>query len=270
MKSIRSFVCVLLALLLAALSACGTPPAPPTAESLLAEMGEKIAAEPSLSVAVQGSLALVRTDPETGDVGLDMDLDLSGEMIRQPMILHVSGSAGLDLMGMDMDLPLEIYAREQDGGFDSYTNVMGLWMHQRVATDGSGLGGDLSVPAEWGRDARLAEETEIVNGRAAYRIDMTVTGEMFAAAAGRLADTAEDIAWGLAAADTTLWIDRETQLPLRQTLSITAPIRSGELSIQALSLVIDYTGFGAVSGIDIPPEALSTPELGSLPGSIFG
>ena len=275
-------VLALTLLLLLVLSGCGKKeapapeptPEPVTAATLLRDMNERLREQGSATAEVQAALSFTADNGgETMAFPLDMALTL--DMIFEPLQYHAAGSAGMAYMGMDMELPLEVYARQQDGSLCTYVNVLDRWMRQSVETgEGSGLpaltGVDLSE--EILAAAVLSEEPERVLDRDARRIDLTVTGSMLQKALSAVDSEAsaemDRIDWDGVSVSCVFWIDPETGLPVRQSIKTTAPIRGGEVSIDKLELLIDYTGFGCVSGITIPEEALNAPD-GTMPNNIM-
>ena len=271
MKSGKKIPALALAVLLAlaALTGCGKKAAPApepeivTAASLLRDMNDRMREQGSASADVQASLSF-SLQAEDGTVAFPLDLALSMDMIFEPIQYHAKGSAGMTLMGMDVDLPLEFYAQQQDDSVCTYVNVLDAWMQQSVDfTEGNHpleLAG-MDLPEEILSAAVLAEEPEEVLGRTAWRIDLPIRGSMLRDVFSTLEEDAKEAAdridWDSVRIECAFWVEQETGLPVRQSVTLASPIRGEEASIDKLELLIDYTGFGCVSGITIPPEALN-------------
>ena len=277
-KTIAVFLACLL--VLGALSGCGSrkAPEPPTAASLLKEAAEKQAAADSAAGTVQGKVALA-TKQSGIKMEIKMDLDLDFEAMRAPIAVHAGGNIGLSLLGMDADLPMELYALEEDGELAAYIKVMDSWMQQRTAkpaeTQTANMDSILALTGAITDTAVLQEATEEIRGVQAYRIDGTITGEMLqpilaeAASSGELSSDALSLLDDLQL-EATMWLDTETGLPLREEVRLASPWElKNEASFSALDLLIDFTGFGTVSGVTVPPEAKDAPQVDSVLESLF-
>lgn len=226
-------------------------PEPLTAASLLAEVQENLLRQGGVQAEIQGSLDYVVAERE-----LRLDLALHGESGASPLTLHAEGTAGMDSRGITMDVPLELYALEQEGGAVIYLNVLGEWTKKSVpgSLSGASGGNELLQSA-----AVLREGREMVNGHSCYRLDIPVTAQMLSQASRGLALTAPESGPELRS---TLWVDGESRLPVRLSLSLTEPVVSGDLDLRELELLLDLSAFGPVEGLTPPPQALNAPELG--------
>ncbi len=271
MKKLWTAVC-LGAALLTLLAGCGAKkaPEPPTAASLLREMSESLAQTASSVSRVQGS-AVMKGQAGGESAELRLDLAMNCETVREPVVIHAAGTMGLAAMGMDMDLPVEFYSAEEGGELAVYIKVLDTWMQQRTAgPPAEELPEAGALLEELSKNAVLLEATEEIRGTEAYRIDMTVPGEVPNETAGRLSMPAESrIDWSAVQLNGTVWLDRETKLPLRLSMKLPSPLQSGELTISDLEMLVDYTGFDTVESLAVPPEAKAAPSADSLPEGLL-
>lgn len=257
----------LAAALWALLAGCGVKkaPEPPTAASLLREMGETLSQTASSVSRAQGSVVMSgRAGGENAELRLDLDMDC--ETVREPVLIHAAGTMGIAAMGMDMDMPMEFYSAEEGEELAVYVKVLDTWMQQRTARPPEEeLPEAGALLEELSKNAVLLETAEEIRGTEAYRIDMTVPGAALNETAGLLSMPAEArIDWGAVQLNGTVWLDRETKLPLRVSVKLLSPIQSGELTISGMEILVDYTGFDTVGSLAVPPEAKAAPAADSL------
>ena len=267
------------ALTLTALTACGGKPEPEpeptpepvTAASLLGDMNARLREQGSFSADMQASLTFTVTAGRESPVTFPLDMALTMDAVCEPLQYHAAGSAGMTLLGMDVDLPMEFYAVEDGGALNTYVKVLDAWMHrsaplaegeQAADLTGLDLSGDILAAAV------LAEEPEEVLGRSARRIDLPIRGGALKSIFSALDEVGQaaslEVDWDGAALACTFWVEQDTGLPVRQSVKLTAPIRGEGASIDAMELLVDYTGFGGVSSITVPAEALNAPEESDL------
>ncbi len=267
MKKKWTAVCLAAVLCALPLTGCGAKkaPEPPTAASLLREMSDGLAQTASSVSQTQGSVVM-RGEAGGESLELRLDLAMNCETVREPVTIHAAGTMGFAAMGMDMDMPVEFYSADEGEEMAVYVKVLDTWMQQRTARpSGEELPDPDALLEELSKNAVLLETPEEIRGTEAYRIDMAVSGTALAATAGLLdmpANTGID--WSAVRLDSTFWLDRETKLPLRVSIKSVSPIQSGELTISAMEILVDYTGFDTVNGIAIPPEAKAAPNADSL------
>jgi len=263
-----------LLLLLGLLAGCGVkPPEPPTAASLLREMSENLTAARSCTAAVQGFVDF-RQESDGSAAELRLDADLTADVLREPRLaMHLDGSAGFAILGMDMDLPLEMYLVDEEESMTLYLRVLDSWVKQSVPMPETSSDGEKSVKgmSALAELAVLQEATEQIRDTETYRIDMTVTGDMLLSAIKGAGQGSGSVPLDLSGVKIacTLWLDTETRLPVRQTVTMDTPIAMDGMSIQRFQILADYTGFGTVESIAPPPEAAGAPELENSLGELL-
>ena len=246
-----------------------------TAFSLMEEMGAALSKQDSFTADVTGGLDLgAASHGITLEVGMDFAMGV--EMLRDKGLFHADGTAAVSMLGMDAEMPLELYGRMEEP-LTLYLRVLDAWVKQSTELRGVSLG-DITI-SDWENlreltdNANLREETEEINGRTAYRIDMTLPGALLRSTAGLLGpesgSEADDLDWDSVTLNTVFWIDAETRLPIRQSLWLEGTLSGGSLRLTRLQAQIDYTGFGTVGDIVIPPEALNAPAADSLLDSLI-
>ena len=273
MKRTIAIITALL-VLLGLLAGCGVkPPEPPTAASLLREMSENLAAARSCTAAVQGFVDF-RQEADGSAAELRLDADLTADILREPRLaMHLDGSAGFSLLGMDMDLPLEMYLMDEGTSMTLFLRVLDSWVKQSVPLPETASEGDQALKGVSGlaEHAVLQEATEQIRDTETYRIDMTVTGDMLLEAIRGTGQGSGSVPLDLSGVKIacTLWLDAETRLPVRQTVAMDTPIAMDGVSIQRFQILADYTGFGTVESIAPPPEATGAPELENSLGELL-
>lgn len=270
MNRLRKLVVLLLVLSLSALAAAGCGRKPLTAFSLMEDMGRSLSAQDSFTASVTGGTDLgVASGGVT--MGVKMDFVMDVEMLREPGVFHADGTAAVNMLGMDADMPLEIYGRIGEP-LTLYVKVLDTWFRQQTElNDVSPVDlslSDLKNLQELTDCANLLEETEEIGGHTAYRIDMTLPGSLLKEIAEKLdtdiPDAAESLDWDALTLNAVFWIDTQTRLPVRQSIWFDGDLPGSSLRISRLQAQIDYTGFGTVENIVIPPEALNAPEPDKL------
>lgn len=246
-------------MILSLLTGCGAQGGPsPTAEpltaaALLSEMNENLLRLGGSSAEVRGFMVYAM-----GETDARLELTLGEESTVSPPAIHAAGSVSMSVDGEAMELPVELYALEDESGAALCVNAMGVWVKSSVARAGIAAAdaGALAGNALLRERAVLMEGTESLSGRECRRLEVCITGEMLSKASEGLAVTAPETEPEIKA---VLWVDEANRLPVRLTLTMTKPLSAEGMTIRELELQIDYTGFGAVH-IAPPQEALNAPK----------
>ncbi len=137
---------------------------------------------------------------------------------------------------------------------------MDQWSRQTLPIPSDVLDGmlsrilDLSTDQKVLRYVVLRDEEELVGEKKCYRLDYEICGEELAlpAAAGVSVEGWDELAYTM-----TCWVDAETVLPARVSVSVEGPIGTEEFLLRRGTVLVDFTGFGTVESIVIPPEAFN-------------
>ena len=271
----KRFYRILALLLIAAallLAGCGERPGqapdkkgerlsdPVTAESLMEVVGRRLWRQQSVEFAVQGSFDMAQ-DTGRGMSDLGMDVSFQGELITTEIRLHAAGNLGMNIMGMTMDFPLELYACSESDKLTLCVYAMEEWITESLPVTQEMLDEALSQIPDFSMDEEtlshlvLRPEKELLGDRECYRMDFELRGEEIQADLPE--DLPADQVQGLE--DLTLqasyWVDAQTILPVRMTAGMEGPIEAEGFRFNKAEFVVDFTGFGTVESITIPEEA---------------
>lgn len=306
MKSKRK-IALLIAALLFVLCFAGCGLFAPTAGSLIKKMAENLGKAGSVKAEVlmeyEGSVSYSML---TAPIGINMDFDV--EAVREPVVSHVKGTVDGSLYGFSIDVPLESYARQEDGEYVSYVKISnGAWSRQEPensapesdTAEAAGEGGTSLIDGKTGLallqkiasgeiKVELAEETEMICNKEAYKLDIEIGGEilqqLLEAASEASSEDAVSLPEGLdlsgTAAYVELWIYKEEKLPAQIRIDCAA---LGNTVMQTLLKEEDYNGvtekfelqavfteYNTIDSMEIPEEVLKEAEGSSSEGLFDG
>ena len=286
----------LLAIVIAAAALAGCSFLKPTAIGLIRKMAgnmDKVTSvKSSIVIEYDGS---VNTGFGNLDIGLDADLDM--ESAKSTGVSHVSGTLSGSLFGLSLDMPVESYMQTQENALTTYTSVDGRnWIRkttdpgdnagaQNFKLDGKTILAILTKIKDKEITADLAEETEKIGDRDAYRIDIMVKGDLIgeliraSAASGReQAQALQDIDFSGADVNVVLYIYKDDNMPARVQADCTAlggiliqeQIREEglDLSTERFVVTVDFTEFNTIDSLEIPEEVRSSAVEGDV--DLFG
>ena len=282
----------LLAIVIAAAALAGCSFLKPTAIGLIRKMAgnmDKVTSvKSSIVIEYDGS---VNTGFGNLDIGLDADLDM--ESAKSTGVSHVSGTLSGSLFGLSLDMPVESYMQTQENALTTYTSVDGRnWIRkttdpgdnagaQNFKLDGKTILAILTKIKDKEITADLAEETEKIGDRDAYRIDIMVKGDLIgeliraSAASGReQAQALQDIDFSGADVNVVLYIYKDDNMPARVQADCTAlggiliqeQIREEGLDLSTARFVVtvDFTEFNTIDSLEIPEEVKSSAKEGDV------
>ena len=282
----------LLAIVIAAAALAGCSFLKPTAIGLIRKMAgnmDKVTSvKSSIVIEYDGS---VNTGFGNLDIGLDADLDM--ESAKSTGVSHVSGTLSGSLFGLSLDMPVESYMQTQENALTTYTSVDGRnWIRkttdpgdnagaQNFKLDGKTILAILTKIKDKEITADLAEETEKIGDRDAYRIDIMVKGDLIgeliraSAASGReQAQALQDIDFSGTDVNVVLYIYKDDNMPARAQADCTAlggiliqeQIREEglDLSTERFVVTVDFTEFNTIDSLEIPEEVKSSAKEGDV------
>ena len=236
---------------------------PVTAASIIEVMGRRLWSQQSAEFTIQASFEM---DQNTGRgmQSMAMDVNFQGELITTAIRLHLSGDLGMNIMGMSMDFPMEIYAVHENDALTACLFAMGEWITESFPFDSDDLNEALSQFAGYSPSEEslsrtvLRDEKEMVGDRECFRLDYEIRGIEIDVPEGVPADQMEGFE-DLVCIE-SYWVDAETVLPVRISASVEGPVGGAEFSFKKLELLVDFTGFGTVESITVPEEAFDSAE----------
>jgi|GEM_PF-6116642 len=256
-----------LALLLGLLTLAGCVARPLTAPLLLSQMRDAAGRQNAVEADV-----LLEGKAQVSYSGMDFTLPLKIKMNTQttfaPSVMHLSGTVGSSVLGVALDLPLELYSAAGDGETTVYSRVdNGKWSRGRITMDTAGERGlsALSLNAELLSGAVLQEGTTLSDGKECRRVDFSLSGEALRQLLGQAASLSGIQELREAAGEDTrlelsLFIDAETLLPVHITARAENPVHLMEYTLDDVKIEIAYSRWGAPDSIQIPDDALNAPD----------
>lgn len=236
---------------------------PVTAASLVEVMGRQLWRQQSAEFGVQASFDGA-VDNGNGLMSIKADVDMQGELITTDIRLHVKGTVGMNMMGMNMDLPLELYGVQEPDALSLYIGIMGQWMNESVPMDEDEVNEALSQIPDFTLDEDalshilLQEEKEMVGEKECYRLDFVLTQEELNELAGEISDLDEVSGISNLAVSVTLWVDAKTVLPARLSVNVNGPVETEKFNLQKFELLVDFAGFGTVEDITVPEQVFNS------------
>ena len=250
---------------------------PVTVSSLVEVMVEQLWKQQSVEFRLSGGIDAA-TDSGNGMMDVVINLDVPGELVTNPIQLHINGNVGLNMMGMDMGLPVEAYVMQEAEAIRLFIGIMGQWMTQSVDVSSDQIDQMLADAPEFTLNEEalahisLNGATELIEGKECYRLDLVLSEE-------ELQAFAEGVAEGIAnrgeMGGTTnpdvgmsLWIDAQTILPVRLSMGMNSTIETESFILRSIKLQADFTGYNTVAEIIVPDEVVNNAEPADIASSL--
>ena len=155
------------------LAGCATKATP---ENLLRDM-EKNSDEVE-STLMNFKMNMAMSD-DSDDVNFGMDMDL--EATTEPEASHGKGTVSMNMMGMNFDVPTEMYSVIEDDEYVTYTLMEDMWT--REVSDEEDVTGEVDSMAEsmaeYADQFTLAEELVTVNDQECFELTGKLDGDIF-------------------------------------------------------------------------------------------
>ena len=155
------------------LAGCATKATP---ENLLRDM-EKNSDEVE-STLMNFKMNMAMSD-DSDDVNFGMDMDL--EATTEPEASHGKGTVSMNMMGMNFDVPTEMYSVIEDDEYVTYTLMEDMWT--REVSDEEDVTGEVDSMAEsmaeYADQFTLAEELVTVNDQECFELTGELDGDIF-------------------------------------------------------------------------------------------
>lgn len=224
----------LLCLLLAAALCCGCSAAPAeteapklTAAEIAGKMQEAVNAAPCTQLLTETSFTIVLDAGEVGTMELTTQNTTEMTLSLDPLSAFTAATAKLTMDGQPTETRTETYLVEENGEVVAYSFAGGIWMKQPTGQTPEDLRGYASAPALEPEHVTLDETVTQYNGCSVICLKTTVTGEQVTDAMGEMVDSVGQLGENLGAtvealdysqlrADSVIYLDPETYLPLAQ------------------------------------------------------
>ncbi|WP_130837323.1 DUF6612 family protein [Lachnoclostridium sp. Marseille-P6806] len=247
-----------------------------TAEELAGQTIQKMSEVREVSQSVTLDLkATIDSGEESAELSMGMELAI--DLNQEPLVTHTNGTVRLSVLGQDQETKIEMYSVEEDGKYNLYTSDGTTWTGTQadIPKDSSLYSRTVyEAIADGGTDAVLEDETKTVNGKDAYVIRVTLTGEFLQdalqqvnSALNNMSDNNMDL--GEASAPAELYIYEDSLYPagldvdaeelgnamIRSAVGETDEDVSFTIGIFHISTILDR--FNEVGAIQIPEEVMS-------------
>ena len=287
MKKSR-IIAIFLAAVVALTSLTGCSLFKPTAVSITKKVMKNLETVKS----VKGNIRADYEGPASAE-GIEFDLALNAETVRDSGVSHVKGSVGtkFPIIG-EISLPVESYMQTRDDEAVVYASMDGEnWLklqndkeneqengqETEKLPDYKVMLGILQKIVSGDVKAVLAEETEMKGEREVYRMDVNVSGELIGEilrAAGDMSgegsSISEDLDFTGADANIVLYIYKDEMLPAAATVDCTAlgnllikdMLRENGVSVTTDKFVItvDDLEYNTIDELKIPEKVISSAE----------
>lgn len=245
----------------ALLAGCGTKATP---ENLLRDMEKNSEEVGSTLMNFKMDLAM---SYDSNDVNFGMDMDL--EATAEPEASHGKGTVSMEMMGMDFDIPAEMYSVIEDDEYVTYTMMDDMWT--REVSDEDDVTGEVDSMsesmAEYADQFTLAEELATVNDQECFELTGELDGDIF----GELMQT--DLIGSLTGYGIdedqlsdmvfpcTIDIYRDSILPARiyfdMTDAFAALLQDAGVTVSECYVDVNFMEYDSVGEITVPEEAIS-------------
>ena len=207
------------------------------------------------------------------DFSLPLKIKMDTEMTFDPRVIHMKGTAGSSVLGVDLDLPVEYYISSTPADYTLCSRVEeSAWYKTVFARENEELQTLPTLNAGTLTEAALYENTTLCEGKECRRIDLTLNADQIKELLGDAAKL-DAVSEGMnddLRLRASLYLDKETKLPVKLSASAENTVHLMEYALRDVKLEIVFSDWGTPGEITIPEEALSAPEQAMPPQSVIG
>ena len=254
---------------------------PVTVSSLVEVMMEQLWKQQSMKWHVGGGIDMA-ADSGNGMMDVKLDVDVQGELVTDPIQLHLNGTGEMNMMGMNMALPVEAYLLQDSDTFRLIFGIMGKWMTQDIPMESDQMAQMLdNVPEFTLNEEALAhihlnEEKEAIEGKECYRLDLVLSQDELnqlteAFVQGVSEGSSQRAQMGDSSAldvGMTLWIDAQTILPTRFSVNLNGTVETESFVLRGIDLQLDLSDYNTVEEIVVPDEVVNNAEPADIASSL--
>lgn len=205
-------------------------------------------------------------------VGLDLNMDMDIEAVRETGSCHMKGTVKTGFAGLGLDVEIYNVPGEDKSETVTYTNIGGSWAKATNDVKEENAVAELmnlESYIENGGKLTLEKETGKENGKEVFVITTSVGSGIFKGAevimGSMLGDAEEGLNLKDAKLNVTFRIYKDSRLPASVSMALTGkdgesfviPDKSGnEIELKNLHFLLNFKEFDCVDTIEVPPEAL--------------
>ena len=261
------------------LAACASGK-PATPEEVLKAASEKVAAAKSMS-------SEVIMDMKMASAGQTIQMTMTGavEAIEEPMAMHMDMTMDMGAMG---SMKMQMYMTEEEGAYQLYVGTddgsgATTWAAQSVPDADQMKQYDTQANMElYLKSGSNFQEngTETIEGKETVRYDGVITNECFNevftstgvldqfSSLGVDAETAQSMLTDLGDLPISVWVEKESNLPVKYEMDMTAIMQSimtktmeaadstETITVESVYMTMLIHGIDNVESIEVPQEAL--------------
>lgn len=261
------------------LAACASGK-PATPEEVLKAASEKVAAAKSMS-------SEVIMDMKMASAGQTIQMTMTGavEAIEEPMAMHMDMTMDMGAMG---SMKMQMYMTEEEGAYQLYVGTddgsgATTWAAQSVPDADQMKQYDTQANMElYLKSGSNFQEngTETIEGKETVRYDGVITNECFNevftstgvldqfSSLGVDAETAQSMLTDLGDLTISVWVEKESNLPVKYEMDMTAIMQSimtktmeaadstETITVESVYMTMLIHGIDNVESIEVPQEAL--------------
>ena len=261
------------------LAACASGK-PATPEEVLKAASEKVAAAKSMSSEVIMDMKMTSAEQT-----IQMTMTGAVETIEEPMAMHMDMTMDMGAMG---SMKMQMYMTEEEGAYQLYVGTddgsgATTWAAQSVPDADQMKQYDTQANMElYLKSGSNFQEngTETIEGKETVRYDGVITNECFNevftstgvldqfSSLGVDAETAQSMLTDLGDLPISVWVEKESNLPVKYEMDMTAIMQSimtktmeaadstETITVESVYMTMLIHGIDNVESIEVPQEAL--------------